>query len=196
MMASLLYGLGVIFLLLVVIILIYNRLVALREQCKNAFSQIDIQLKRRYDLIPNLVEVAKKYMSHERESLEAVIAARNQAVRATNLASERLDAGQLASLNQADQALSAGLGRLLAVSEAYPDLKADAQMIELSREIESTESRIAFAKQAFNDCVMEYNTKLGSVPSNIIGGAFGFTEMQLFVAIEDKKEREAVRVSF
>ena len=178
------------------IISIYNRLVAFRNRFKNAFAQIDVQLKRRYDLIPNLVETAKTYMSHERETLEAVIAARNQAVASEKAAAAAPDdANAIKQLLGAEGALTGAMGRLFAVMEAYPDLKANQNMMQLSEELTSTENKIAFSRQAFNDSVMRYNTYRESFPPNIFAGMFNFAEAQLF-EITDAAEREAPKVSF
>jgi LemA protein len=174
----------------------YNRLVALRNRFKNAFAQIDVQLKRRYDLIPNLVEVARGYMKHERETLEAVINARNAASQAEQrAAADPADAGAIRGLMGAEQALTGALGRFFALAEAYPDLKANQNMAQLQEELASTENRIAFARQAFNDAVMAYNTAREVFPANLIAGMFGFTEAQ-HLLVEDAAEREAPRVSF
>lgn len=175
----------------------YNRLVSLRNQIKNAFAQIDVQLKRRYDLIPNLVETAKAYMKHERETLEAVIAARNQAVTANAKAS--VDPGNAAAMQQmaaAEGALSSTLGRLFALSEAYPDLKANQNMMQLTEELTSTENRIAFSRQAYNDGVMQYNTSIEQFPVSIIANTFAFKQAELLQATEAPEERKAVKVSF
>lgn len=175
----------------------YNRLVSLRNQFKNAYAQIDVQLKRRYDLIPNLVETAKGYMKHERETLEAVIAARNQAVTANaKAASNPADASAMHSMATAENALSASLGRMFALSEAYPDLKANQNMMQLTEELTSTENRIAFARQAFNDNVMQYNTSREQFPGSIIAGMFAFQPAELLEATESPEERKAVKVSF
>lgn len=175
----------------------YNRLVGLRNRFKNAFAQIDVQLKRRYDLIPNLVEVAKGYMKHERETLEAVIAARNSAVSANaKVAANPADAAAMQQMAQAEGALSQTLGRLFALSEAYPDLKANQNMMQLSEELTSTENKISFARQAFNDAVMGYNTAIEQFPSNLIAGMFRFTPAELLQATEAPEERKAVRVQF
>ena len=174
----------------------YNRLVALRERFKNAFAQIDVQLKRRYDLIPNLVEAAKGYMSHEKETLEAVIHARNQAQAAGQAAARNPgDPDAMHSLSGAEQALGGALTRFFALSEAYPDLKANQNMMQLQEELASTENRIAFARQAFNDAVMTYNTARQTVPTNVIANAFRFEEAELF-EIDREEEREAPRISF
>jgi LemA protein len=178
-------------------IMIYNGLVALRNRYKNAFSQIDVQLKRRYDLIPNLVEIAKGYLKHERETLEAVIKARNQAVAAAQgAAANPGNPGAMQSLGQAEGALSSVLGRLFALAEAYPDLKANQNMLSLQEELSSTENKVAFARQAFNDSVMEYNTKRESFPDNFFAGAFGFGAAELLQATESAEERKAPKVSF
>jgi LemA protein len=170
--------------------------VALRQRFKNAFSQIDVQLKRRYDLIPNLVETVKGYLQHERETLEAVIAARNHAQQAERRAAQAPDdASAMAGLVGAEHALSGALGRLFALSEAYPALKADQNMMRLQEELASTENRVAFARQAYNDAVMSYNTYRESFPQNQIAGMFGFKEAPPF-EIELAAEREAPRVSF
>jgi LemA protein len=174
----------------------YNGLVALRNRFKNAFAQIDVQLKRRYDLIPNLVETAKAYMAHERETLEAVIAARNQAQQAEKRAAQDpADPNAVRSLMGAEGALTGALGRLFAVVERYPDLKADQNMRQLSEELTSTENKIAFARQAYNDSVMTYNTKRESFPTNVVAGMFNFAPAELF-EIEAQEEREAPKVSF
>jgi LemA protein len=175
----------------------YNRLVSMRNQFKNAFSQIDVQLKRRYDLIPNLVETAKGYMKHERETLEAVIAARNQAVTAN--AKAALDPANAAAVQQmaaSEGALSATLGKLFALSEAYPDLKANQNMMQLTEELTSTENRIAFSRQAYNDGVMQYNTALEQFPGSIIANMFAFKQAELLQATESPEERKAIKVTF
>lgn len=175
---------------------IYNKLVALRNRFKNAFAQIDVQLKRRYDLIPNLVEVAKNYMKHERETLEAVIQARNQAQQAEKQAAAQPDdPNAIRNLMGAEQVLTGSLGRLFALSENYPDLKANQNMMQLTEELSSTENKIAFARQAFNDSVMNYNTYREQFPNTIFAGMFGFTQAQQFV-IENAAEREAPKVQF
>ncbi len=188
--------LGAIALFVVYAISIYNRLVAGRNQYKNAFAQIDVQLTRRYDLIPNLVEVARKYMAHEKDTLEAVIQARNAAVTGLKQASANPgDPAAVQQLNQAEQGLSGALGRLFALSESYPDLKANQNMMQLSEEITATENKVAFSRQAYNDAVMSYNILRESVPNNFIAGPFGFTPAQL-LDIEDPAKREAVKVDF
>lgn len=174
----------------------YNRLVALRNRFKNAFAQIDVQLTRRYDLIPNLVETAKGYLKHERETLEAVISARNQALGAAKRAASRPDdPGAIQGLTGAEGILSGALGKLFALVESYPDLKANQNMMQLSEELSSTENRIAFARQAFNDAVMQYNTDRESFPDNIIANNFGFKAAQL-LELEDVRKREVPQVSF
>jgi LemA protein len=175
---------------------IYNGLIALRNRFKNAFSQIDIQLKRRYDLIPNLVETCKGYMKHESGTLEAVVAARNSAATAASrVATNPADPTAMKQLLQAEGQLSAGLGRLLAVAEAYPELKANTNMMALQEELTSTENRISFARQAFNDAATEYNIKREVFPSNLIANTFNFTIAELWV-VEDPTERQNAKVSF
>jgi LemA protein len=177
------------------VIATYNRLVTLRNRYKNAFAQIDVQLKRRYELIPNLVETAKGYMKHERETLEAVISARNQAAGAVKRASaEPGNAQAMALLSGAETALTGALGRLFALAEAYPDLKANQTMMQLSEELTSTENRVAFARQAFNDAVMFYNTAGEIFPAVLIAGMFRFTAASLLEI--ETAERTAPRVSF
>lgn len=174
----------------------YNSLVELRNRFKNAFAQIDVQLKRRYDLIPNLVETAKGYLKHERETLEAVIAARNAAASANSAAAQNPgDPSAMKQLSGAENMLSATLGRLFALSEAYPDLKANTTMNNLMEELTSTENKVAFARQAYNDAVMTYNTKREKFPSNIIAGLFKFNAAEMF-EIEKPEERDAPKVSF
>jgi LemA protein len=188
--------LGLIVLLVLFLVGVYNRLVAARNAYKNAFSQIDVQLTRRYDLIPNLVETAKGYIKHERETLEAVVRARNAAV--TGLRAAAASPGDPAALQQlagAENALSGALGRLFAVAEAYPDLKANQNMMQLSEELTSTENKVAFARQAFNDSVMSYNTTREVFPNNIVANAFGFSAAQL-LEIDSPQKREAPKVSF
>jgi LemA protein len=189
--------LGIIVALAVWAITIYNGLVALRNQFKNAFAQIDVQLKRRYDLIPNLVETVKGYIKHERETLEAVIKARNSAVSAAQAAAAAPgNPAAMQGLGQAEGALTGVLGRMFALAESYPDLKANQNMLALQEELSSTENKVAFARQAFNDAVMEYNTKRESFPDNIFAGAFGFTPAELLAATESAEERKAPKVSF
>jgi LemA protein len=178
------------------IISAYNSLVALRNRFKNAYAQIDVQLKRRYDLIPNLVETAKGYIKHERGTLEAVVAARNAASAANVRAAQNPgDAAAMKELSGAEAALTGTLGRLFALSEAYPDLKANTTMMALMEELTSTENKVAFARQAYNDSVMSYNTKRETFPTNLIAGPFNFGPAELFV-IEKPEEKEAPKVSF
>ena len=175
---------------------IYNSLVNLRNRFRNAFAQIDVQLKRRHDLIPNLVETAKGYLSHERETLEAVIAARNSAEGArARAAADPGDARAMQGLASAEAGLSGVLGRFFALSEAYPDLKANQNMTQLSEELSTTENKIAFARQAFNDAVMRYNNKCEMVPSNFVASRFGFARAEFF-EIETEAERAPVQVQF
>ena len=174
----------------------FNTLVALRNRYKNGFSQIDVQLKRRYDLIPNLVEVAKGYMGHERQTLEAVIHARNQAVTAQQKAAASPgDPAAMTSLGAAEGQVAGALGRLFALSESYPDLKANQNMLALQEELTSTENKVAFARQSFNDAVMSYNTQVERFPASLIAGIGGFAPAQLF-ELESPKEKEVPRVAF
>lgn len=175
---------------------IYNKLVGLRNRFKNAYAQIDVQLKRRYDLIPNLVETAKGYLKHESGTLEAVVAARNAAASAnTGAAANPGDPAAMQKLASAEGALSGTLGRLFALSEAYPDLKANTTMLSLMEELTSTENKVSFARQAYNDSVMAYNTQREVFPSSVIAGTFNFTAAELF-AIEEAAQKEAPKVSF
>lgn len=189
--------LGVIVAIIVYIIAVYNRLIALKNRFKNGFAQIDVQLQRRHDLIPNLVETAKAYMSHEKDTLTQVIEARNQAVSAKKAAAEHPDdGGAVSNLGKAESLLSGSLANFFALSENYPDLKANDTMAQLMEELSSTENRIGFARQAFNDAVMNYNTYREQFPQNFIGGLFGsFKEAQL-LKIETEEARKAVKVSF
>ncbi|MGF1529965.1 MAG: LemA family protein [Puniceicoccaceae bacterium] len=192
----LLVFLGAVAAAVVFAISIYNKLVALRNRFKNAFAQIDVQLKRRYDLIPNLVETAKAYLSHERDTLEAVIKARNTASAASEKAAANPDdANAIKGLVGAEAALTGAMGKFFALSEAYPDLKANQNMMQLTEELTSTENKIAFSRQAYNDSVMTYNTARESFPAVVFAGALGFTPAALF-EIVDPTEREAVKVSF
>ena len=185
-----------VFFVLMWIVGAYNRLVALRNRFKNAYAQIDVQLKRRYDLIPNLVETAKGYIKHERGTLEAVVAARNAASAANMRAAQSPgDAAAMKELSGAETALTSTLGRLFAVAEAYPDLKANTTMMALMEELTSTENKVAFARQAYNDAVMGYNTQRETFPTNMIAGPFNFGPAELFV-IEKPEEKEAPKVSF
>jgi len=191
----------VIFLAIIVAIIlyaigIYNSLVNLRNRVKNAFAQIDVQLTRRYDLIPNLVEAVKGYMKHERETLDAVISARNAAV--SNLEAAKADpsnADAIKKLGAAEGLLGGALGRLFALSEAYPDLKANQNMMQLQEELASTENKVAFSRQAFNDAVLSYNNKAENFPNNIIAGTFRF-ELASFLDIQSEEKREVPDVAF
>jgi len=195
--AWVLVGVAVLVVVLVLVVIgIYNKLVVLRNRFKNAFAQIDVQLKRRYDLIPNLVEVAKGYLKHERETLEAVIQARNLAASAGEQAAANPgDPGAMKSLGRAEGALGGALGRLFAVFENYPDLKANQNMLDVQEELKTTENKIAFARQAFNDAVMRYNTAREVFPAVMFAGMFGFQEADLF-EIEEDAQREAPKISF
>lgn len=178
---------------------IHNGLVAARNAFRNAFAQIDVQLQRRFDLIPNLVETAKGYLNHERETLEAVVAARSAAQ--SGLAAAKAHPGDpdaMAQLAAAQGQLNAGLGRLLAVAEAYPDLKANQNMMQLTEELTSTENKVAFARQAYNDAVMAYNNRREMFPSSLVAGAFNFTPAALLDIPAEKaaQVREAPRVQF
>jgi LemA protein len=188
---------GVIVAVIIYIIAVYNRLIALKNRFKNGFAQIDVQLQRRHDLIPNLVETAKAYMSHEKDTLTQVIEARNQAVNAKKTAADHPDdAGAVRNLGKAESLLSGSLANFFALSENYPDLKANETMAQLMEELSSTENRIGFARQAFNDAVMNYNTYREQFPQNFIGGLFGsFKEAQLLM-IETEEARQAVKVTF
>jgi LemA protein len=188
---------GIVFVLAILYAVgVYNSLVTYRNRYKNAFSQIDVQLKRRYDLIPNLVEVAKGYMAHERDTLEAVVKARNQAVTAQQrAASSPGDPTAMRDLSAAEGQVSGVLGRLFALAESYPDLKANQNMLALQEELTSTENKVAFARQAFNDAVMTYNTQREVFPASMIASLAGFAPAQLF-EIESPKERETPRVAF
>ncbi len=192
---------ALIFLVVVVVFIawvasMYNKLVSLRNRFKNAFAQIDVQLKRRYDLIPNLVETAKGYMKHERETLEAVVNARNQAAAASKRAAENPgDPDSMKGLTGAETALTGTLGRMFALMESYPDLKANQNMVQLMEELTTTENKIAFSRQAYNDSVMVYNTRCSVFPSVLIANSMGFNQAELF-EIEAPAEREAPKVSF
>jgi LemA protein len=182
--------------IVLVLISTYNRLVTARNAFKNAFAQIDVQLTRRYDLIPNLVETAKGYIKHERETLEAVIKARNAAYAGLKTAaSDPGNAVAVQQLSGADQQLGGALGRLLAVAESYPDLKANQNMMQLSEELTSTENKVAFARQAYNDSVMSYNNTREVFPSSIVAGMFNFQPAQL-LDVARPEAREAPKVSF
>ena len=174
----------------------YNGLVTLRNRFKNAFAQIDVQLKRRYDLIPNLVETAKGYLKHERETLEAVIAARNTAFAAAKAAAANpADSVAMKGLLGAESGLAGALSRLMVVAEAYPELKANQNMMQLTEELTSTENKIAFARQAYNDAVTTYNTTREKFPTSVVAGMFNFAEAALF-QVENAAEREAPKVKF
>ena len=188
--------LAVIAAIVMFLIGIYNSLINLRNRVKNAFAQIDVQLTRRHDLIPNLVEAVKGYMKHERETLEAVINARNSAV--SSLDTAKLDPSNAAAMQQlgeSEGALGAALGRLFALSEAYPDLKANQNMIQFQEELTSTENKVAFSRQAFNDAVLNYNNKAENFPNSIVAGMFNF-ELASFLEIESPQKREVPEVSF
>ncbi|MBM2853305.1 MAG: LemA [Steroidobacteraceae bacterium] len=188
--------LGVVVLLILFLIGIYNRLVTSRNGYKNAFAQIDVQLTRRYDLIPNLVETVKGYLAHERNTLEAVIKARNVAVTGLKAAAANPgDPAAVQGLAAADNQLSGALGRLFALAEAYPDLKANQNMMQLSEELTSTENKVAFARQAYNDAVLGYNNTREVFPNSLIAGSFGFMPAQM-LEIESPQKRDVPKVSF
>ena len=177
-------------------IAIYNNLVNLRNRVKNAFAQIDVQLTRRYDLIPNLVEAVKGYMKHERETLDAVIKARNSAVSSLDAAkADPANAEAIAKLGAAEGVLGGALGRLFALAEAYPDLKANQNMMQFQEELASTENKVAFARQAFNDSVLGYNNAAQNFPNNVIAGMFRF-ESASFLEIDSEQKREVPDVAF
>jgi len=195
-MVGFLVLLAIVVVVVLWIVSLYNRLVGSRNGYKNAFAQIDVQLKRRYDLIPNLVETAKGYIKHERETLEAVIKARNSAVSAVQAAAANPgDATAMRGLAGAEGQLTASLGRLFAVAEAYPDLKANQNMMQLSEELTSTENKVAFARQAYNDSVMTYNNQREMFPGSLIAGMFNFTSAQL-LELDEPAARQAPKVSF
>lgn len=188
--------LGILLFAAIFLVGIYNTLVALRNRFRNSFAQVDVQLKRRYDLIPNLVETAKGYMAHERGTLDAVISARAKATQANiKFAGNPTDPAAMRELAQAESGLSGALGRLMVVSENYPQLKADATMSQLMEELTSTENRIAFSRQAYNDAVLDYNNNREVFPNLLFAGAFGFTPAELF-KIESEQERVAPKVAF
>ncbi len=191
-------GLGAVLVVLAIAVMgTYNGLVGRRNRYKNAYAQIDVQLKRRHDLIPNLVETAKAYMKHERETLEAVIQARNSAYAAARGAAQNPgDPAAMSALASAEGSLSAGLGRLLALSESYPDLTANTTMRDLSEELTSTENKVAFARQAYNDSVTEYNSAREMFPAVMFAASFGFTAAALLEVIEAPAERQAPKVAF
>jgi len=189
-------GLAVIVGVFLLVVSMYNQLVSLKNRFKNSFALIDVQLQRRYELIPNLVESAKAYMSHERETLAQVMEARNQASSASKQAAAHPDdPSALKALSKAESKLTSMLGGFYAVAENYPDLKANETVSQLMEELTSTENRVAFSRQAFNDAVMNYNTYREQFPSNLIAGFFGFKFAEL-LEIDDPKKREAVKVSF
>ncbi|MEH1792285.1 LemA family protein [Nostoc sp.] len=195
-MGLLIFSVALVAIVAVIIINGYNDLVKYRNRYKNAYSQIDVQLQRRYDLIPNLVETAKGYMKHERETLEAVIAARNSAINASSRAVQNPgDPQAMQQLGNAEGALTGALSRLMVLSESYPELKADRAMTQVMEELSSTENRIAFARQAFNDAVTLYNTKSESFPSNLVANTFNFTVAEL-LAEATPEIRNAPRISF
>ena len=195
-MTSFLIFLGVIALIVFWAIGIYNSLINLRNRVKNAFAQIDVQLTRRHDLIPNLVEAVKGYMKHERETLDAVIRARNSAVSSLDAAkADPISAAAIQELGKQEGALGAALGRLFALSEAYPDLKANTNMLQFQEELTSTENKVAFSRQAFNDSVLSYNNKAENFPNNVIAGMFNF-ELASFLEIEAPEKREVPDVNF
>jgi LemA protein len=188
---------GIVVAAVVWLVSMYNGLVAQRNRFKNAFAQIDVQLKRRYDLIPNLVETVKGYIKHERQTLQAVIAARASAQSANQRAAANpADSEAIKQMAAAESGLSGALGRLLAISEAYPDLKANQTMMQLSEELTSTENKISFARQAYNDAVMSYNTAIESFPDNFVAGFGGFKEATLLESTESPEERRPAKVSF
>ncbi len=187
---------GIVLIAAFVVIGKYNLLVSLRNRFKNAFAQIDVQLKRRYDLIPNLVETAKGYLKHERETLENVIKARNAAYTASQAAASNPgDAAAVKGLLSAESGLAGAMSRLMVVAEQYPDLKANQNMMQLTEELTSTENKVSFARQAYNDSVMAYNTAREVFPNNLIAGMFNFAPAELFV-IDNPQQREAPKVSF
>lgn len=195
-MVAFLVFLAIVVALIVYAVSIYNNLVNLRNRVKNAFAQIDVQLTRRYDLIPNLVEAVKGYMKHERETLEAVIRARNSAV--ANLDAAKADpanAEAIRRLGESEGTLGAALGRLFALSEAYPDLKANQNMMQFQEELSSTENKVAFSRQAFNDAVMSYNNAAQNFPNNVVAGMFRFEDAS-FLEIESAEKREVPQVAF
>lgn len=199
-MSGNLIGLIVVLVVLVVLVMfvigIYNKLVKFRERCKNGWSQIDVQLKRRHDLIPNLVETAKGYMAHEKDTLEAVLQARASATQAQiNVNGDPTKGADMQALAQAEGQLTGALGRLMAVAEAYPDLKANQNMMQLSEELTSTENKVAFSRQAYNDSVNTYNEYKQTFPPVLFANMFGFDSAEYF-EIEEPSEKQAPKVSF
>ena len=197
-LTTLLVLLGIAVVVAALIVGIFNKLVTYRNRYKNAFAQIEVQLKRRYDLIPNMIEVAKGYMKHERETLEAVIQARNQAAGGLQQAAANPgDAAAMQGLASAEGALTGTLGRLFALAESYPDLKANQNMMQLSEELRSTENKVAFARQAFNDGVTVYNTYRQSFPTVMVAALFGHAQDAALLEYEDREQiQEAPKVSF
>ena len=196
MSTSTIVFLVIVIALIVYAIAIYNRLVSLRNRFKNAFSQIDVQLQRRYDLIPNLVETAKTFMEHEKETLTAVIEARNQALAASKHAAKHPDdSGAIKALSGAEGLLGGALGNFFAVSESYPELQANENMAQLMEELSSTENRIAFSRQAYNDAVMEYNTYREQFPNSIIASRSSFNQAES-LELENPEAKKAVKVTF
>ncbi len=186
----------IVVILIFSVIGMYNKLVTLKNRFKNAFSQIDVQLTRRYELIPNLVETAKKFMSHERETLENVIKARNQAIQMkAQVGGDPTDPSSMGKLMQAETMLTKSMGGLFALAENYPQLKSDATMKTLMEELTSTENKVSFARQGYNDAVMEYNTAREVFPTSVIAGMFNFSAAKLF-EVQEQKVREAVKVAF
>ena len=195
-MNSFLIFLAIVAVIIFWVIGIYNRVINERNRVKNAFAQIDVQLTRRYDLIPNLIEVVKGYMKHERETLEAVITARNAASSSLDAAkADPSNASAMQGLGASEGILGSALGRLFALSESYPDLKANQNMMQLQEELASTENKVAFSRQAFNDSVLQYNNSAQNFPNNILAGMFNF-ELASFLEIDAPEMREAPKVSF
>jgi len=196
MTSTQLISIAVLALLVFWVVGAYNRLIRLKNTIANAFGQIDVQLKRRYDLIPNLVEAARKYLSHERETLEAVITARNQAKSASDAVRSRpANALAVTTLAVAEHALSSSLGQLFALNEAYPELKADQTIRDLSEELTSTENKVAFARQAFNDAVLDFNNAQGQFPAVLVARLFSFAPAAVLQATESADERKTVRIA-
>jgi len=197
MLISTLVIVGVLIVLVMIVVGIYNKLVTLKNRFENAFSQIEVQLQRRYDLIPNLIETVKGYMAHEKETLEAVIQARNQAQSSLQAASQNPgDATAIAGLAGAEGMLGGALGRIFALSESYPDLKANQNMANLQEELSSTENKVAFSRQAFNDSVTAYNTYKQTFPPVFFAGMFGHGQDGTLLEFESKKIKEAPKVQF